>query len=463
VLVTSSVPEGAAGIAAEIRQVDCPDDLADVDVACGIATVPLDRQKPGLGDTEVSFVTMAGTGPIARPMAVLQGGPGGASSGLARWFPPRRFPQVYVDQRGTGFAPIDFNCGEFDSAVEESAGEPAAEAVEALNEGLIECAVRLAGVSLLDHTTTANHANDVEAIMVGLGYDDWTAYGVSYGSTIGFALMADERNGLTGLVLDGVYPPDLDIEAGYARSAQHSLDAMTAACGDNAQCAEFNADVGASVERLLERFAAEPVGVTVDGFDVLFDDVRLAEYVFLLSYSERQMRYLPAVLAGIEADDGESLRWLARTGVSTLLSAYGANDEATYYAVTCHDRLPFIDGPGEDLSPYAAAVASAPIGESCDPWGQSPAAAPAGDVVVSDLPVLLLSGQFDPITPAMFAKEAARTLSGATLVTQNGRGHGIWFGNDCIGGIVESFVADPGRPLDIGCADVGVPVEWAQP
>ncbi len=450
-------------IAAEVRQVECPGDLANADVACGLAIVPLDRRNIDLGTMEVSFATAAGTGPVARPMAVLQGGPGGASTDLARWFPSRSFPQVFVDQRGTGFAPTDFDCPEFDSSVQQSAGEEAAEAVATLNAGLRECAARLADDVVLDHTTTANHANDVEAIMAGLGYTEWTAYGVSYGSTIGFELLAAARGGLAGVVLDGVYPPDIDIEAGFAFSAQRSLDALADACAQSPRCAGFNVDVTASIERLLERFAAAPVTVSVDDTDVVIDDVRLAEYVFLLSYSEQQMRYLPAALAGIEQDDDDALRWLARTGTSTLVSAYGANDEATYYAVTCHDRLPFIDGERQDLSPYQAALTSTPIAASCGIWDRGSAPAAAGTPVESDLPVLLLSGQFDPITPSVFADDAASRLSNATLVTQDGRGHGIWVGDACIASIVAAFVAEPGRDLDTSCADVGVPIQWAQP
>jgi pimeloyl-ACP methyl ester carboxylesterase len=107
--------------------------------------------------------------------------------------------------------------------------------------------------------------------------------------------------------------------------------------------------------------------------------------------------------------------------------------------------------------------ASTPISASCDIWDLRPAPPSAGNPVESDLPVLLLSGQFDPITPSVFAEDAAAGLSAATLVTQDGRGHGIWVGNDCIGGIVDSFVADPSGELDTSCADVGVPVQWAQP
>jgi pimeloyl-ACP methyl ester carboxylesterase len=450
-------------IAADVRQVDCPDHLTDRGVACGIATVPRDRDDAQFGIAEISFVTMAGDGLVATPLAVLQGGPGGASTDLARWFPPRLFPQVFIDQRGTGFAATDFDCLEFDASLIGVIGAEATEAAAIAERSLSECAARLADDPLLDHTTTANHANDVEAVMVGLGYTQWIAYGVSYGSTIGFELLAADRDGLTGVVLDGVYPPGLDIEAGYVFSAQRSLDALTEACSESAQCAGYNANVGASVERLLDRFESSPLTVTVDNTDVVLDDVHLAEYVFLLSYSEQQMRYLPAVLTGIEENDEQALRWFARTATSTLTSASGANDEGTYYAVTCHDRLPFVAELSDGLSTYQAALVSSSLAERCPPWSQGATTATGSESVRSDLPALLLSGQFDPITPSVFAEDAASGFSMATRVTQNGRGHGIWSGNECIGRIVDAFVTDPGRDLDTSCAEFGVPVLWAQP
>ena len=129
----------------------------------------------------------------------------------------------------------------------------------------------------------------------------------------------------------------------------------------------------------------------------------------------------------------------------------------------CHDRLPFTDGPGDELSRLAEAVAGAPLAPLCEEWERPPAPAAAAEPVTSDIPTLLLSGRFDPITPPEFAADVAQHLGRATEVTQDGRGHGIWFGNDCIARIVQSFAADPARTLDVGCASEGVPVEWARP
>ena len=146
-----------------------------------------------------------------------------------------------------------------------------------------------------------------------------------------------------------------------------------------------------------------------------------------------------------------------------MVSSGEANDEGTFFAVQCHDRLPFTEGPGDELSAFAAAVASAPLASSCAEWEREPAPAETDDPVSSDVPTLLLSGRFDPITPPGFATAVAPRLGRATEVVQDGRGHGIWYGDECIAEIVQSFVADPARELDTSCAAEGVPVKWARP
>ena len=44
------------------------------------------------------------------------GGPGGASTDFAGWLPQQPFTQVFIDQRGTGFATAEADCPEFDDA-----------------------------------------------------------------------------------------------------------------------------------------------------------------------------------------------------------------------------------------------------------------------------------------------------------------------------------------------------------
>ncbi len=465
-------PDPSEVVAADISQVDCPGPIASELMACGSALVTLDRTDPTAGVVEITVATMRGSDPaVDTPLVVLQGGPGGASSELAAWFPQRPFTQVFIDQRGTGFGAVDFNCGEFDTAIIDILGSEASEAERLGLDALDACARRLDDSELFDTTSTRNHADDIVSVMRGLGYGHYVVYGVSYGSTIGLELLRTGPAEISGVVLDGVYPPDIGVDEALARSAEMALDTLAGACAASETCSGYTDDVVATTELLMARLDREPlvVGLSADetGFsesiDVVIDGTRLAELSFLLLYSEARLRFLPAVLGGIEAGDDSAARWLANVGARTMVSSYAANDEGTFFAVQCNDRLPFTDGPGDDLAPFPAAITSAPIIESCSVWDQPGADAVAGSPVSSDTPTLLLSGEFDPITPAAFAEATAAGLSNATVVTQAGRGHGIWIGNDCIGSIVLDFVSDPASGLDITCASEGVPVAWAEP
>lgn len=463
--------------AVAVEQVDCAEDLVRNDglaLACGVVTVPIDRADGSDGSTRITIATLAGYDPgFETPLAVLQGGPGGASTDFGTWFVQQPFTQVFIDQRGTGFVGPDFDCGEFDDSLARILGSSFDDASVLADEAYDDCARRLDQDIVLQHTDSDAHAADVADVMEALGYGRWVVYGVSYGSTIGLELLRDAPAGMVGAVLDGVYPPQLDTDAGLVASATRAVDELDAACALEAVCRQYLADgsVRASLERVIAELDADPMRVSVGGNRIGFDQNvelyldgrRAAELLFPLMYHESFLRYLPAIIGGLDERDESSANWLAVTGIRTVISSVQANDEGTYFAVQCHDRLPFTDGPGEIDDPFAAAVAAAPLAELCDEWERHTAAPDADDPVSSDLPTLLLSGFFDPITPPSYAEQTAATLSSATVVEQYGRGHGIWVGNTCIAQIVQQFVADPARDLDVSCAADPVDVEWARP
>jgi len=222
--------------------------------------------------------------------------------------------------------------------------------------------------------------------------------------------------------------------------------------------------VASTLNRLMNELDSAPIVVAEGGGapETVIDGQRLAVFTFLMLYGERETSYIPWMLAGIDRRDPEVARWAARLGSLIMSSSADASDEATYFAVQCHDRAPFASAPPANLSPFAAAITLPPISEACGPWSVGSASPEEVVPVESDIPTLLLSGGFDPITPATYARSVAEHLSQSTTVEQAGRGHGIWIGNDCIGDIVLSFVSDPGGSLDTSCASVPVPVDWVE-
>jgi pimeloyl-ACP methyl ester carboxylesterase len=149
--------------------------------------------------------------------------------------------------------------------------------------------------------------------------------------------------------------------------------------------------------------------------------------------------------------------------VDLSVSSLESNDDGTWFAVQCADRLPFTEGLPAGLDDFAASIAGPVLAELCEPWHRQPSPTSVGEPVSSDIPALVLGGQFDPITPPEFSRRVGRELSAATTVIRAGLAHGVWQGDDCVAGLVDAFVADPGAVLDTTCAAEPVPVSWRRP
>jgi pimeloyl-ACP methyl ester carboxylesterase len=70
------------------------------------------------------------------------------------------------------------------------------------------------------------------------------------------------------------------------------------------------------------------------------------------------------------------------------------------------------------------------------------------------LPVLLLAGEHDPVTPARYAEAIARTLPHARVIKLTGQGHGV-LAVGCVPRLVDEFLRTlDARGLDTHCLDV---------
>lgn len=331
------------------------------------------------------------------------------------------------------------------------------------------CGDRLSGHPVLAGTDSAAHAADVAAVMAGLGYDRWFVYGVSYGTTIALELARAGPPGLAGAVLDGVYPPGLDLDRSLAASAESSLKELDDACAADPDCRAILADVDAALAELMARLDDRPLTVTVDAartglgaeVEVVIDGVTLAQMVFLFLYDPLSIAIIPGMLAGLEGGDEAVAARLGQEILDVSVIDSSFNAEGVYLAVQCAERLAQASGPPDDMGDYAAAIVGPGLAELCADWDLPPSA--PGPPVVSDLPALLLAGRFDPITPPRLARQAAAGLSNSTVVVRDGASHGIWPRDPCVTGIVEAFLADPAAGLDTSCAAAPTPLRWQQP
>ena len=69
----------------------------------------------------------------------------------------------------------------------------------------------------------------------------------------------------------------------------------------------------------------------------------------------------------------------------------------------------------------------------------------------SDVPTLVVSGEFDPMTPPAWAEDAAKTLSKSFYFNVPRAGHGATISEDCPRSILLAFLDNPTQKPDSAC------------
>lgn len=210
----------------------CPFEVPpEVNVTCGILTVPENRLTTGDATIQlaVAIIPARSEHALTDPIIYLEGGPGGSAlAGIDSWYnsPFRETRAIVVfDQRGTGFSVPSLNCPETD---------------EGDDLGLVTaCRDRLlaAGIDLTAYNSRENAA-DVAALRQALGYEQVNLYGISYGTRLALTVMRDYPSGIRAVVLDSVYPPNVDTNYLVTTDTYHLISLMFADCAAQSACAQ---------------------------------------------------------------------------------------------------------------------------------------------------------------------------------------------------------------------------------
>ena len=134
---------------------------------------------------------------------------------------------------------------------------------------------------------------------------------------------------------------------------------------------------------------------------------------------------------------------------------YPGPADGLYLSVMCREAWPFTDRERAERGPHRLRrIGLGPIAHArCEAWDVAPAAASTRDPARSATPVLLITGELDPITPPAWAELAAQTLARAQVVEIPGAGHDA-SALPCPQDLVAQFPADPNAPVDADCVDV---------
>ena len=401
-----------------------------------IAWIPADREDAAEPD----------------PVFMLAGGPGQsaletypqAAGAFADIRKKRHI--VLVDQRGTG--------GSNALTCDEAFDETTLPSPEAARDYTQRCLATLSKRADARYYTTTEAIQDLDAVRLAIGAKQVNLVGISYGTRVAQQYAAKYPASTRTIVLDSVAPNSLVLGNEFARNLEDALDLQFALCAKTPACAQRLGNPREKLRTLMAKLEADPPlvayrdGMTGESRQEKLTPALVAGLVRMYAYMPLASSLLPLQLN--EAANG---RYDGLMALSKMLG------EQMSESITIGMQLSVIcseDGSelkanpadagtllGNDFATYLAA--------QCATWPKGKRPADFRAPLKTSVPALLLSGEFDPVTPPRYGDAVARTLPNARHLVLRGQGHNV-IGVGCMPRLMAHFIDDAdAKKLDAQC------------
>jgi pimeloyl-ACP methyl ester carboxylesterase len=435
------------------RNADCPPEVRTSttrETKCGYLTVPQDRSKPTGRQIRVFVFRMEPDLATHAPPVVYVGGDLGSSLDyrlIGFMADHLDGPEVIgMDARGTGYSEPNLSCPEVAAISPQTRTTPIDD--PGLRQSFVAavkaCRDRLVGQGIDPSAYGVEEAGpDVIDLAYTLGLKQWDV--ISRGSTsrIAFETMRAKPAGLRAVVLYNPEFPDTDPFVQAFQSTRASIDHVGSLCNADAKCARRFPNVARSMDDAIRRFDRHPVMVRVAGVRVLVDGARLLRDLrsFLADIHPDSQAYLhlPATVDALAhaKNPASSLAALVAPEVTAptfclgyLPTCSGVLNHGAYYSALCRDIAPFahldsLAGLAAGNPAWTRDYAKGPYGDVCSAWGVAPAPGSVNRAVVSNVPVLVNSGGFDPFVATEVVREGITGLPHAFVVAGQVESHWV--------------------------------------
>jgi pimeloyl-ACP methyl ester carboxylesterase len=432
----------------------------DEELFCGKLTVFENRETRTGRTIDLNIVVLPAFDQKtkAEPLFDLAGGPGASSVDRADFYAGpgndyrRRHDVVCVDQRGTGKSnrlaiprektpqyylsemfPIDY-VREMRRALEKRAD--------------------------LTKYTTSIAMDDLDDVRAWLGYDRINLFGASYGTQAALVYMRQHPDHVRSAILLGVAPTDLKMPLHHAESGARAMDLLLNECEQDPACHTAFPQIRDDWKNALTQLEKQPARVEYSPpgkaapTTVEIQSGVFGEKIRTWIYGRDKAARIPLIVH--HAANGDFAPFLQQA-IQPSIPDFVADGE--YLSVTCAEDVPFIN-PEE----AAGLNANNPFGNyrvfqqtrACGMWPRGEIPADFLEPVSSNAPVLILSGNMDPVTPPKYGEEVAKYLPNSRHVIVPEAGHGMdgLSDQECVDRLIIEFL-DKGdaKNLDVSCVE----------
>lgn len=400
---------------------------AGLSAQLGKLTLPLVRSRPAAGTIELAFVRLRAEGSAAgAPLVYLEGGPGGSGIGATRSPEAlgafatlaKNADVILLDTRGVGMSSPRPVCRAARPLEPHERFAGVTETVTAYTEATRACVEEWKGKGVdVAGFTNRESAADLEDLRRALGVPKISLLGFSYGTHLALAAIRAHGANIDRAVLIGTEGPN------HTRKLPFTLDTQLRKLSLLA-----DVDMAAQLTRILRKLETQPMVVTVTDrakkadVQVPIGPDALRRILLADIGDGNDFPVFPALLSTIEQGDPSILAWFVEkryNQISGDINLMVVGLECSSSATALREQeiraqaATSLFGNVMNLLYPEACAALPPVDLGDDFRGP----------LVSNVPVLFISGTLDSNTPPWQAEELRWGMPRATHLIVDNAGH----------------------------------------
>jgi pimeloyl-ACP methyl ester carboxylesterase len=305
--------------------------------------------------------------------------------------------------------------------------------------------------------TTTIAMGDYNQVRQAMGYEKINIMGVSYGTRAAQVYLRLFPETVRTVTLDSVVPMQLALGQEHAPMLDRSVGTVFEDCARDDTCNSLFPGQAEELNALFSQLREEPRQITIinpvtgEPQDMWLTADTLAVAIRFLSYSSESQALIP-LLVHEALTTGD----LSRLASQAILVMSGLNEmlaRGMELSVICSEDFPFIDTSADHSDTLIGNLFLEVVDLQCKVWPQGEVPEGFHQPIQSGLPVLLMSGERDPVTPPHYASQTAENFPNSLNLVARGQSHSV-MKNICLRDITTEFI-DKGtvENLDTSCVE----------
>ena len=312
----------------------------------------------------------------------------------------------------------------------------------------------------LGHLGTLRSANDIADLADLLKVKSWHLYGTSYGTRLALEVARTHPNKVASMILDSVYPQEIDGEASMPDLYLDAVTGILKACEKEPTCALQYSKLQKKLYTLLRRLQENPVTLTLKynkkPIKFVVTPARFFSLLYDAGYDINNIITIPNIIYSLYAGDAKALHYLAQDSLDMMLDKSFSNP--VYMEIECNEneiknKQAYIHHIEERylyypvLKRWQLATLNADL---CNIWGGEESKTSFHQPVITNKPTLILAAQLDSATPAKWGKAVAERLPNSEYYEFKASGHAVLYNIPCAKNIVRRFL-NPDKNYPVAC------------